>query len=87
MALWDFRVSVQVVDLGKLKEGDFETSQDTAVCYGLLLTARSRRGLGLARGDGLLALAVEDAACVFRTTNWLPAVAASQFRPSDAMFC
>ena len=49
------------------------------MCYGLLLTARSRRGLGLAYGDGLLAVAIEDAACVFRTTNWLPAVAAGTF--------
>ena len=40
-------------------------SQDTAVCYHLLLGARSRRGIGLAieaseSGIRLLALAVED---------------------------
>eukprot|EP00434_Breviolum_minutum_P033227 symbB.v1.2.029401.t1/scaffold3200.1/size61408/3 len=76
--------ATEVVDLSSLS-GDFETTEATKVAYHLLLSARSRRGIGFAcswNSDGggavqCLAIAVEDSVCVFQTEasgSWLPAI-------------
>lgn len=64
--------AIEIVDLSRFGAGDFETSEESAVAYHVLLSARSRRGIGLAcewtpLGIRQLAIAVEDSACVFLT--------------------
>eukprot|EP00435_Cladocopium_sp_Y103_P022789 s574_g5.t1 len=74
--------AIEIVDLSRFGPGDFETSDESAVPYHLLLSARSRRGIGLAcewtqLGITQLAIAVEDSVCVFQTppSARLPAIA------------
>ncbi|CAJ1407271.1 unnamed protein product [Effrenium voratum] len=66
------------LDLAGFAEGQrcFESDEESAVAFHLLLGAGSRRAIGLALAPTSLAMAVEESACVFQThaSGWLPAV-------------